>query len=82
MFRGALCLLLALQCALTEDENGVDKIIERIEDYADTLGKGLTVRIIFRSGIRQSQISYRENWETVFFANISLPDHLRAYFAL
>ena len=40
MLRGALCLALILQCAQAEDHNSVEEILNRIEDYADTLGRG------------------------------------------
>ena len=36
---GVLWIALLLQCTLAEHHNSVNGILERIEDYADTLGK-------------------------------------------
>ena len=36
---GVLWIALLLQCSLAEHHNSVNGILERIEDYADTLGK-------------------------------------------
>ena len=35
----ALCLVLATQCVVSDNHNSVEEILERIGDYAESLGR-------------------------------------------
>ena len=39
MLAKALCLVLAAQCVMSDYHNSVEEILDRIGDYASTLGK-------------------------------------------